>query len=1117
MLVLFAGPRDRADSLEAYLRALGLRVVAIDTKIGGGDHDVGRRDVRERLLARARNGEFIAVFAAPPCKSFSIAHRPMLRTSQFPEGLPMVPREWEDYVSRHNGFAAFTFQVAAAVEVCGGVALIENPAARSGPPVGALEAYWRRHAMHGSMWHLRVARASQMRRVTFAQCSFGALVQKYTTIAMSALVAEICAAELGSMTCQHGHAQHDFQAIGRDQQGRSRSEAAAAYPTRMNVYLAAVIRVAVARARQGAHAVETRQGGRITEGIGLSSGVDAAVEARRFTEPRFASWRHRLATPRAELRVEAFPGDLHRCMSHVCKVARAPKKGRPLPTANSAASSGSNAASSGDDASTRPTGAIHVEWLFLPGVYEQHVASFLEQARAAVAALRAGKPVPTVDTVVLPQEAMPAWARGCVWDTRDRHDCRPVQRSTRHTAMPGPRQLDRAAIRRVAAAADSTDRDLLEQIGEGGVETRSECPLTTVLSWHHRGVEKHTAAAEAVIQDDMANEWVSPLFTHPPMVPLRVLPRNVVMQPRTRLLSDGRTLEHYEKPRISQDSSDGAEASPNGGVPRAESGVELPTVQQFGRGLAIADEAGTPYDDARACQGSVRADGYCVDATSAFRFLVMQRADWWTQCFLFWACDEQGVLTVGICIDMRMAFGGSYSPNRFERLSRLIGAYVQQRQQAFDESQPPPPCAREWMRMRRQRQTAGLLPSGDHQCTPKFLQAFIDDWAGCALNDAVRVPAELSHICISDATTRAAGGQPSSSIARVRVHAMLVIDSLVSLGLEASADKTMLGDVVIALGIRVSRVVRRLDVPAGKRATMLDDIDKALNLALAEQPLVEVEQARRITGRASNLSQVLPEVLDVLHGGYRVVNNEGTRRNAGLRAARGLRLRRGSPAWCGWVDMLRGVRAAVDANLGVELAGLLVFARRDAAGSATCITDASGCDGVGGYVFLADLPGHVWIVSEFWPTDIQLALDEAAKPREQRSSTATLPMPAAELFGAWAVALAVAEASVPIYRVFAVGDCQPAAAVLHDMRSNNTVMRAVLAGASMVTREWLAVAVPREMNLDADRLSHPNECDQVMQEARMAGLQAHRVRIQQGSWALLRGAITKAGLERQAE
>eukprot|EP00965_Chrysotila_dentata_P093215 3079307-Pleurochrysis_carterae.AAC.1 len=46
------------------------------------------------------------MFVAPPCSSFSVAHRPSLRTRVDPEGTRTAPPQWAAYLRRHNELAA---------------------------------------------------------------------------------------------------------------------------------------------------------------------------------------------------------------------------------------------------------------------------------------------------------------------------------------------------------------------------------------------------------------------------------------------------------------------------------------------------------------------------------------------------------------------------------------------------------------------------------------------------------------------------------------------------------------------------------------------------------------------------------------------------------------------------------------------------------------------------------------------------------------------------------------------------------------------------------------------------------------------------------------------------
>ena len=100
-------------------------------------------------------------------------------------------------------------------------------------------------------------------------------------------------------------------------------------------------------------------------------------------------------------------------------------------------------------------------------------------------------------------------------------------------------------------------------------------------------------------------------------------------------------------------------------------------------------------------------------------------------------------------------------------------------------------------------------------------------------------------------------------------------------------------------------------------------------------------------------------------------------------------------------------------------------------------------------------------------------------------------MPAAELFGSIAVATVVASViDSPATAVHAVTDCDPAAAALNAATSGVPQIRHILASAGACSPQWLAILVPREANVDADRLSHPSEYNDVERDAVAAGLTA---------------------------
>ena len=1127
-LVLFSGPADRPDGLPAMLRRAGLTVVEIDVKVGGVDHDLTRPEVAAQLLARVAAGEFDVVFIGTPCESFSVAHRPRLRTASEPWGVGLMPAEWQRYMRKHNTLALFTISVARAAIATGVGVAIENPADRG---VEGSPAYWRRHSDHGSFWRLPEVQDLRLVQHTFAQCAFGAEVQKFTTIACTRdLDAQLHGLSLRQ--CTHGFRGHPQVAHGRDQWGRGRANMAAAYPAAMCAYLADAMAAWVGGRRTAPREAAVITGGRVTDGARLTASVCQLCREQRALHPQFASLRNLMPAPTDALAIEALPGSLHSPMRSAKPAKKATtKKGRPHPTATAVAASvqGSSA--------ERPPGKIRISQLFLGSIYEDLVGKWLRDAATAALDLEEGRKPHPPQTLVIGQDAMPEWARGVVWDTSDPGDCRPVRRSTRDTIFPGAKQIDRAALRAAAAAMEWHDDDIIAQVGEGGIETRSQCELETVLAWHHTGFENNMTAAVKVITADIEKEWVSAPAAQLPFVPCRLLPRNVVMQERSRVLPDG-SVEHYDKPRVSQDASDGAERSVNGGVPQCERMVALPTAQAFGRALAICDTAGTSLEEEAAGATPVRAVGYAVDATSAFRYCPLQWADAWTQCFVFWTvhtdADGRKSVRIGVCVDRRMGFGGAYAPNRFERVSLLVSAHVQAKQRAFDATQPLPACTERWRRVRaialrdgELRTHAGAPCAGatlsddagerlvalwrDAQLEPMHLQCFIDDFNGTALDDEVRVPTEVAHVRIDPGVLRALGGVPASETSRAHVHARLTVLGMSELGLEAAGEKTMVGDPIISLGLRVDRSRRAIDCPPSKRLAIIDAAQRAQAAARASPPQVDTARAGTLVGRLCNLSQVLPEIRPHLEGGYRVS------RGAACAAARGrrgggtvIKLRADSGAHKGWAECLAAASTIVGANVGVAIAPHLEFPEREAGDTITCVTDASGHDGVGGYAFSAAHDGVVWIVSEEWPPDIKRALLNAGVKKRKRGREEeewSLSMPAAELFGSVLVPRLAQRAGMTAGPVYAIGDCDAVAMALNAAYSRTAQMRQLLDDARRIAAQWLAVSVPREANLDADRLSHPAMATTVCAEAAAAGLRVVRPRAVQEDWDALRAAI----------
>ena len=1053
-----------------------------------------RDGVGAGLETRIFHGDFDVVFLATPCASYSISHRPQLRKRKQPNGVKDIPLEWRNYLIKHNLLGELSARLIIAAHRAGVAWALENPADRGDR---TSKAWWHKHSDHAPIF-LTKAIAEAIRTTTassrtFAQCAFEAKVQKWTTIIHSSNLDEELG-DLDSHICRHGTEHHEKTAHGRDLDGSSNSAAAATYPDEMNEFIADALARWARRAAHARHASQaTSDGGLVSDGAQLGVEVREACDRARRRAPRFASMRNRRPSSSHHLRREALPSDL-----------LAPPPHQPPSDTSSSRAEGPPSPPLDPSAAHRriAAGPIHIYELFLDGVYELEVSSWLRLADLAAADIIAGRTARAVPSRTIGQDKLQPWARGIVWDTQDPHNCKLVVASTRHTTFKGERQIDMAAIRRVAADLAWHDTDIVDQVGEGGVQVRSDCSMDIVLAFHHLGLRERGNAKHAakVIEADFKEGWADRPVRHLPFVPCRVLPRNVIFQERSRLVpSAGQeppSLEAYLKPRVTTDASHGGDASINAGVSIDDRRVLLPTVQQHGRGLAIADTAGGE---------GVQACSYVVDAESAYRFCPVQEADLWMQVFVWW--DADGV--AGWCIDRRLCFGGAFAPNRFERISTLVAAHIQSKHAAYDRDHPLPHRARLWTAVRRSLQDDGLLPSGECQLHPRHLQVYIDDFIGAALDDIVEGRADVdADIVIPPEQIESEGGSPAAPNSRVYAHAQLAVQGLRDVGLSAAPGKVIVGDPITGLGLRISRLARRIDCPSLKRASMLADITRQLEAAVAR-----LEAGRRLSetlvGRLCNLSQVFPELKAALHGGYAVTSSSWLIKGRRLQPD-DISFKEGSVAHTEWIELLEMALHLIDANEGVDIAPELDFPALSSPGMITITTDASGNDGVGGYAFRAEDPFTVYIMSDPWDDYTLAALANGAAEESAKDRLApSLSVSAVELFGATAMADAVAShLGSPIGDIIdsitAVGDSDSAAGVLNAATTGNRQMRTILhLGPAPL---WLGVSVARELNTDADRLSHPAMYELVEADAVAAGLTVVRVHISPASWAALRDA-----------
>ena len=1182
-LLVFSGKGVKQNRLATRLRRGGHRVTEVDTALEPIAHNVlDRGHVLQPLLDGIAGDQFDAGWIATPCESYLLDFAPKIRSRGKGRGWDGTPREWVNYVRKHDALADITAEIWSAFRAAGKPAVVENPSDRADR---ASPAYWKdRGRDHCPLW-VQPGIAQLIRDgatlVHSPHCAWAEVVsvQKWITLLMPSYT-PAGVVESMSKTCTHSS--HPSHAFGRLEDGSSASAATAEYPDAFDEAAAAAL-IALVESSPARDERGPTVGGRVSDGPALHQQVRAELERERARVPSFAAAKRLHPASRNERIATPFPRSVGAPMAPRTK-PRISRRGRkraqrewaagetpePMaqPVSSGAEEQGYSLPAPGMEPRApraqlprgAPSGDIHISQLFT-GNEAAESEDWFRRARTCQKAWRAGEAHERIEDYILLQSQMHQWGRGFVWDTRDPGRCKPVQRSDRNFVFPGERQLDRAAFRQACHDLRWHDLEIANTAGEGGVEVNSGCDLTMVLAMHHKGVVDNFAAADKVIQAERLESWVrgpesasrsSPqhgFYQSVPFVPCRLLPRNVVLQQRVRLLPtqpgdapDRVRLESYEKPRITQNSSytpgvvaAGVATAVNAEIPGSETLMSVPSAQDHACGAGIVeamctDLLGQPLLDAEGRE--IHAEQYAVDEEAAFRFCPINEEDCWTQCF-FWDEEQSqgegsdGLSESGALLDGRCGFGGAFGPQKFERISLVGAALARKRQAEFDAANPFHPGIERAIEQRRHAQSLGLIPGiagspeGDEQVAPRHIQAFIDDTTGSSTSERFTIPPDVAHIEIEDLAVRAIGEQPAHSSSRASIHARILIKVLLAIGFAVSGAKTQCSRNIIVLGLLSAGTLDRLLVPRGKRAALRTEI-ASHRLAARDEARADAKKVEKLVGRCVHISQAEPSILSSLHSGYTILRTyEKARTAAAARAAvaarsripKVLRLKAGGDLQLSWLFMLDVVEEALEQNRGVPLMYARLFPATDTPGTYLSTTDASGIDGVGGYVFRPEFPQEVWLVSVAWPQDILEALSRSGAGRTQEG--ASLGSVHAELFGMFIVPAVVAHHTPPAPRfVAAVGDCEPAVFTLRRGAARDACMHAILSDGERPDTFWLPVHVRRTANLDADLLSHPRELEAVARTAEAAGYTVHRITELPGgdaAWAPLRAATLRRG------
>lgn len=253
VLILFSGPYARPDGLAAFLNKAGFEVEMLDNDPvtgGGAAGDILNDAVHNSLLKRVVAGEFLAIFAAPPCSTFSVSRffeargssdggPPPVRSRKHVRGLPNVPAAHNRELNTANAIVSRMAALLMAGFLVGTQFIVENPADRGDTAHPKLFLT----ADHGPIWLMDEIKALAThytgRLVTFPMCAFEAPWQKYTSLMYSSGFDEWLS-PLGNLTCDHStHAKLAGGTVGAN--GTPSSETSA-YPTNFNHYISLAVR-----------------------------------------------------------------------------------------------------------------------------------------------------------------------------------------------------------------------------------------------------------------------------------------------------------------------------------------------------------------------------------------------------------------------------------------------------------------------------------------------------------------------------------------------------------------------------------------------------------------------------------------------------------------------------------------------------------------------------------------------------------------------------------------------------------------------------------------------------------------------------------------------------------
>ena len=255
VLHLFSGPSPRKDGLAAYLHACKPPILTIDVDVINGhleDQDLVDDAVWTRIKQRLVSGDFAFVFAGPPCRTFSDARLcrpgpPALRSQEYLYGFPksqarlhgLRPEHFEQ-IRIDNLLAERTAEACAIMHQQGRGYAVEQPLGSKAASVSMFDLHC----------FVELGKLGA-RHVDLHQCMFGAQSTKPTRFLY-------WNGRFDFLACQCDHPRTVPVAPGKwsahpplvgikDKFGNFRTRTAAAYPTRLNEWIASIVNLELSR------------------------------------------------------------------------------------------------------------------------------------------------------------------------------------------------------------------------------------------------------------------------------------------------------------------------------------------------------------------------------------------------------------------------------------------------------------------------------------------------------------------------------------------------------------------------------------------------------------------------------------------------------------------------------------------------------------------------------------------------------------------------------------------------------------------------------------------------------------------------------------------------------